>query len=66
MDFSQFDGRVVSVLIEGKGNKKEAYIGKLSSHSDFICIEPNNPQFDLEQVWIRADTVLSLWLFKKG
>uniref|UniRef100_A0A6H1ZGI5 Uncharacterized protein n=1 Tax=viral metagenome TaxID=1070528 RepID=A0A6H1ZGI5_9ZZZZ len=66
MDWEQFEGRTVSVLITGKGEKKESFIGTVEvTEGDFLIINPNNPNFGLEMFYIRKDIIESIWLYKR-
>lgn len=64
MDFNIFEGRMVSVLMVGKSDKREGYVGRLSIVGDWVRIEPVKSKVDLEAFYIRKSEVLSVWVYK--
>jgi ribosome maturation factor RimP len=67
MDFSILVGRRVSVLITGKGEKKETYNGTVESVEDNFIVMKSLPSvtFEIEKFLIRTDIIESVWVFKE-
>lgn len=65
MNFEEFLGKTISVLVTGKDGKKEAYTGIMSGYKPpFIYLEFFEAAQTLEGIWIREDVIESIWVYK--
>lgn len=68
-DFSKLQGKMVSILIVGKGQKNETFKGIVESiEGDFIVLNTDWGQadFPLSQVLIRTSMVQSVWVYRES
>jgi len=67
MDFKNLMGKMLSILITGKGNKKESYMGILVDVDDkYISLKTlPNDEFEIENFIIRLDLIESVWIYKE-
>jgi len=67
-DFSKLKGKKVSILLEGLKNKKEAYVGHITSFKEnFVTLKLLQNQtldYPVDQIIIRADIIESVWIYK--
>lgn len=68
MDFSTLIGKRVSVLITGRGLKKESYNGTIESVEDNYVLIRSLPSltFEIEKFIIREDIIESIWVYKEA
>mgnify|MGYP001612403433 CR=1 FL=1 len=66
MDWKQYQGKTVSILIVGKEDKTENYMGVIKCITDdnFIVLDTNNPNFTISEIIFRADLIKSVWVYK--
>jgi len=66
--FEDLVGKFVSVLITGKGGKKETYLGRVEQvEGGYLFIRSiEDPSFHIEAFIIRCDVVESIWVLKSG
>jgi hypothetical protein len=69
-NFQSLLNRKVSVLIAGKSDKKETYVGVVSDvYEDFVelrCKCEESSTFPLSSIIIRKDLILSIWIYREG
>ena len=67
MIFENLIGKRVSVLITGKSDKKETYMGIIVAVKDgYVFVESlPSASFEIETFIIRADIIESMWVFKE-
>jgi hypothetical protein len=65
MDFNIFEGRLVSVLMIGRFDEAETYVGNLRNLDEWVVITPLDPAKNIEAFYIRKDQILSIWLYKE-
>lgn len=64
MDFKSYKGRVVSVLITGKNNQQENYVGIVCEVEDgFMKLDISEVHSYLEEVSFRTELVQSIWVY---
>ena len=68
MNWNDYVGKTVSILITGKDNKIENYMGVIEEVSDdgFLVLDPNNPNYSLEKLIFRLAVITSVWIYKEG
>ena len=68
MNWNKLIGRTVSILITGKEDKTENYMGIIEDITDdgFIILNPNNPKFTIEKIIFKADLIKSVWVYING
>ena len=65
MDFSKLKNKYISVLITGKANKKETYMGIVTEVNEYLIMKSlPSDKFVIEQFIIRLDLIESVWVFK--
>lgn len=65
MDWMQYEGKAVSVLITGKGNKEENYVGTVVGIIDgFMIIDTENSNVTIYQIAFKTNLIRSIWLYK--
>ena len=65
MDWSSLIGHTVSILIKGKGDKIENYMGKVISIEDsFMTLYPENPEFSVEAIIFHTELIKSVWVYR--
>ncbi len=61
MNWNTLVGKKVSILIVGKEDKTENYMGIVSSvEDDFLTLDTNNPTFNIETIIFRTDLIKSV------
>ncbi len=67
MDWKQYIGRTVSILIVGKDDKTENYMGIIKTVTDdgFMILDPNNPNFTMSEIIFRVNLIKSVWVYRK-
>jgi len=65
MDWSKYIGKVVSILIIGKEDKTENYMGIIEEITDdgFLVLNPNNPNFTIDKIIFKTDLIKSVWVY---
>lgn len=65
MDWTNLKGRTVSILIKGKNDKTENYMGKVVLLEDgFITLDPQNPEFSVDWIIFHTDLIRSVWVYR--
>ncbi len=66
LDWSQYIGKPLSILITGKDDKTENYMGIIETITDdsFIILDSNNPNFTIGKIIFKTDLVKSIWVYK--
>lgn len=67
VDFKKkLEGKRVSIMILGKGGKKETYNGNVESVDDKFVTMTSLPSksFEISEFIIRLDLILSVWIYK--
>lgn len=66
MDFSKLKDKYVSILITGKANKKETYMGIVTEVNEYLIMKSlPSDKFVIDQFIIRLDIIESVWVFKE-
>jgi len=64
MNWEAFIGKTVSILITGKEDKAENYMGKIEDIKDgFMILDPNNPNFSIEKIIFKTELIKSVWVY---
>jgi len=66
LNWCDYIGKAVSILITGKDDKTENYMGIIETITDdgFIILDPNNPNFTIGKIIFKTDLVKSIWVYK--
>ncbi len=65
LDWAKYIGKTVSILITGKDDKTENYMGIIAEVSDgFMILDPNNENFSIETIIFRTALIKSIWVYK--
>ena len=65
MEWNVLVGRTVSILIIGKEDKTENYMGKVEKIDDgFLFLDTQNPNFSIEKIIFNVNLIKSVWLYK--
>lgn len=66
MNWKEYIGKTVSILITGKDSKIENYMGIIQSVSGgFMVIDTNNPNFTIDKVIFKTNLILGIWIYKE-
>ena len=58
-------GRTVSILITGKEDKTENYMGMVEKiEDDFLFLDTQNPNFTIEKIIFKVNLIKSVWVYK--
>lgn len=64
MEWEALKGKTVSILIVGKDDKTENYMGKVESIEDgFMVLDPNNPNFTIDKIIFKIELIKSVWVY---
>ncbi len=65
MNWNYYKGKIVSILIIGKDDKTENYMGKIEDITDdgYMILDPNNPNFTIEKTIFKTDLIKSIWIY---
>lgn len=69
MDWSKVIGKQISVLIVGKGEKIENYLGVVAEvEGDYLTLNLNNPNpnFTIDKIIFSTELIKSMWVYKEG
>ena len=68
VDWNRYVGCLISVLIVGKDDKTENYMGLIEEITDdgFMVLNPNNPEFTVEMIIFKTDLIKSVWIYKNN
>jgi len=65
MNWNKYKGETVSILITGKDDKTENYMGIITDVKDgFMIIDPNNENFSIREIAFKTDLIKSIWVYK--
>ncbi len=65
MNWAEYKGKVVSILIIGKEDKTENYMGIIEDVTEdgFMILNPNNPNFTIEKIIFKTNLIKSVWVY---
>jgi len=67
MNFESYEGRVVSVLIMGKDNQQENYVGVVCIVEDgFMVLDVSGIHSFLDEVNFRTELIQSIWVYRES
>lgn len=65
MNWQQYLGRKVSIIITGKNDNTDNYVGIVATVEDgWLTLDINNPKLPLEKLIVKIDSIHSIWLYK--
>jgi len=65
MDWNKYIGELVSVLIIGKNNKEENYIGFVEDIvDDFLILNTDDANAIISQITFKTYLIKSVWIYK--
>ena len=66
MNWSKYIGETVSILIIGKGDKTENYMGIIKAVCDgYMVLDPNNDNFTIKEIIFKVELIKSIWIYKQ-
>lgn len=65
MEWEQYIGKIISVLIVGKGDKEENYVGIIKDViGDFMILDTSEANIIISEIAFRTHLIKSIWIYK--
>lgn len=66
MNWEKYIGKTVSVLIVGKEDKEENYIGRIEEISDdYMVLNTDEVNDVISEITFKTNLIKSIWIYKK-